>query len=192
MAVWRRKPKQPVLVHSDQGSQFTGGEWQDFLKAHNLSCGMSRRGNCHDNAVAGLLSVAQTGADQAQDYATKRRKPAAMCLIISRCFTNPIERHGSNDGLSPVEFERQFIFNNKVSRNQGRFTRRSWLVGIQNPDGVYQSRTRRVAWRGWLRLLAGFFFIGAAVLGYAAACRTGKRSRVSAAFVLRMPVVGSK
>lgn len=26
MAVWRRKPKQPVLVHSDQGSQFTGGE----------------------------------------------------------------------------------------------------------------------------------------------------------------------
>jgi putative transposase len=27
IAVWRRKPKQPVLVHSDQGSQFTGGEW---------------------------------------------------------------------------------------------------------------------------------------------------------------------
>ncbi len=38
MAVWRRKPKQPLLVHSDQGSQFTGGEWQDFLKTHNLSC----------------------------------------------------------------------------------------------------------------------------------------------------------
>ncbi|WP_461605897.1 DDE-type integrase/transposase/recombinase, partial [Aeromonas allosaccharophila] len=52
MAVWRRKPKQPVLVHSDQGSQFTGGEWQDVLKANNLSCSMSRRGNCHDNAVA--------------------------------------------------------------------------------------------------------------------------------------------
>lgn len=48
----RNTHKQPVLVHSDQGSQFTGGEWQDFLKAHNLSCSMSRRGNCHDNAVA--------------------------------------------------------------------------------------------------------------------------------------------
>ncbi|PXV56799.1 UNVERIFIED_ORG: integrase-like protein [Aeromonas veronii] len=26
IAIWRRQPKQPVLVHSDQGSQFTGGE----------------------------------------------------------------------------------------------------------------------------------------------------------------------
>ena len=24
MALWRRQPKEPVLVHSDQGSQFTG------------------------------------------------------------------------------------------------------------------------------------------------------------------------
>ena len=27
MAVWRRKPKTKVHVHSDQGSQFTGYEW---------------------------------------------------------------------------------------------------------------------------------------------------------------------
>jgi len=26
MAVWRRKPKGKVLVHSDQGSQFTSGK----------------------------------------------------------------------------------------------------------------------------------------------------------------------
>jgi len=26
MAVWRRRPKKPVLRHSDQGSQFTGDE----------------------------------------------------------------------------------------------------------------------------------------------------------------------
>ena len=36
MAVWRRKPKQKVIVHSDQGSQFTGYEWQKFLTDHNL------------------------------------------------------------------------------------------------------------------------------------------------------------
>lgn len=27
MAVWRRKPKNKVLVHSDQGSQFTSMDW---------------------------------------------------------------------------------------------------------------------------------------------------------------------
>ncbi|MBS9993466.1 hypothetical protein J4H55_13175 [Vibrio alginolyticus] len=36
VAVWRRKPKSIVLIHSDQGSQFTGYEWQAFLKERNL------------------------------------------------------------------------------------------------------------------------------------------------------------
>ncbi len=52
IAVWRRQPKQEVLVHSDQGSQFSSDDWQDLLRAHNLKPSMSRRGNCHDNAVA--------------------------------------------------------------------------------------------------------------------------------------------
>ena len=52
MAVWSRKPDQSVLVHSDQGSQYTSYERQAFLKEHGLESSMSRRGNCHDNAVA--------------------------------------------------------------------------------------------------------------------------------------------
>jgi putative transposase len=50
-AVWRRKPQNRVLVHSDQGSQFTSMEWASFLRHHNLEPSMSRRGDCHDNAV---------------------------------------------------------------------------------------------------------------------------------------------
>lgn len=37
MAVWRRKPKEKVLVHSDQGSQFTSMNWAALLKHHNLA-----------------------------------------------------------------------------------------------------------------------------------------------------------
>lgn len=55
MAVWRRKPKEEILIHSDQGSQYTSHDWSDFLKASNLICSMSHRGNCHDNAVAESL-----------------------------------------------------------------------------------------------------------------------------------------
>ena len=40
------------MIHSDQGSQFTSMDWASFLKQHNLEHSMSRRGNCHDNAVA--------------------------------------------------------------------------------------------------------------------------------------------
>jgi len=51
-AVWKRKPGPGVMVHSDQGSQFTSDDWQSFLKAHHMVPSTSRRGNCHDNAVA--------------------------------------------------------------------------------------------------------------------------------------------
>jgi putative transposase len=47
MAVWRRKPKQPILIHTDQGSQYTSRDWAAFLRAHNIEHSMSRRGNCH-------------------------------------------------------------------------------------------------------------------------------------------------
>jgi len=56
MAVWRLKPKSKVIIHSDQGSQFTRYEWQEFLKANNLKASMSRRENCYDNAVAESFS----------------------------------------------------------------------------------------------------------------------------------------
>jgi putative transposase len=48
----RRKPKNKVLIHSDQGSQFTSSDWASFLRAHSLEHSMSRRGNCHGNALA--------------------------------------------------------------------------------------------------------------------------------------------
>ena len=51
-AVWRRKPKTKIMIHSDQGSQFTSKEWLSFLSKHNLCASMRRRGNCNDNTVA--------------------------------------------------------------------------------------------------------------------------------------------
>lgn len=29
MAVWQRKPKNQVVIHSDQGSQYTSSDWQE-------------------------------------------------------------------------------------------------------------------------------------------------------------------
>ncbi|OWW21596.1 hypothetical protein AYR66_21005 [Noviherbaspirillum denitrificans] len=62
----------------DQSSQFSRYDWQDFLNAHNLKASMSRPGNCHDNAV---------------DYI--------------EMFYDPKRRHGYNNRLSPVDYEKQ-------------------------------------------------------------------------------------
>jgi len=41
-----------VLRRPVESIRFTGHEWQTFLREHNLVGSTSRRGNCHDNAVA--------------------------------------------------------------------------------------------------------------------------------------------
>ena len=44
MATERRAPKQLVIVHSDQGSTYASGEYQQRLKERGLLCSMSRKG----------------------------------------------------------------------------------------------------------------------------------------------------
>lgn len=51
MAVWRRGKPQELLHHSGQGSQYTSEDFQRFLADQGITCSMSRRGNCWDNAA---------------------------------------------------------------------------------------------------------------------------------------------
>ncbi|ANP63628.1 hypothetical protein BAU10_00930 [Vibrio alginolyticus] len=51
IAVWRCKPDGNMLVHLDQENHYTSYDWNEFLSAHGVEGSMSRRGNCHDNAI---------------------------------------------------------------------------------------------------------------------------------------------
>lgn len=107
MAVWRRKPKTTVMIHSDQGSQFTSGEWQSFLRLHNLEASMSRRGNCHDNAVAeSFFQLLKRERIRRKTYPTRDAARSDVFEYIEM-FYNPQRKHTKNGMLSPVEFERQ-------------------------------------------------------------------------------------
>lgn len=101
MALWRRQPNTPVLVHSDQGCQFTGHEWQTFLGDHNLVSSMSRRGNCHDNAVAESFfqwlnrerirrRIYTTRSDARADVHRNVLQPTAPPFVGGRAITNRV------------------------------------------------------------------------------------------------------
>lgn len=47
----RRPDTEQLLHHSDRGCQYTSGEYQRVLKTMNITCSMSRKGCCYDNAV---------------------------------------------------------------------------------------------------------------------------------------------
>jgi len=107
MAVWRRKPKGKVLIHSDQGSQFNSIDWASFLKQHNLEHSMSRRGNCHDNAVAeSFFNLLKRERVRRKTYKTRDDARQDVFDYIEM-FYNPQRKHAKNGMLSPVEFERQ-------------------------------------------------------------------------------------
>src|SRR5690606_4607452 len=107
MAVWRRKPKAKVLIHSDQGSQFTSMDWGAFLRAHNLEHSMSRRGNCHDNAVAeSFFNLLKRERIRRRTYKTREAARQDVFDYIEM-FYNPKRKHARNGMLSPAEFERQ-------------------------------------------------------------------------------------
>ena len=109
MAVWRRRPTREVLVHSDQGSQFSSYDWQDFLKDHNLKPSMSRRGNCHDNAVAeSFFQLLKRERVRRRTYPDREAARRDVFDYIEM-FYNPKRRHGHSNRVSPIEFERQYF-----------------------------------------------------------------------------------
>lgn len=108
MAVWRRKPKSKVLIHSDQGSQYTSEDWDIFLKAHNLESSMSRRGNCHDNAVAeSFFQLLKRERIKRKIY-NHRDEARQDIFDYIELFYNSKRRHNSNNLLSPIDYENQF------------------------------------------------------------------------------------
>ncbi len=119
MAVWRRKPKQAVIVHSDQGSQYGSDDWIRFCRSHRLDPSMSRRGNCWDNAVAeSFFSSLKKERIRKKVYRTRRLARADVFEYIEM-FYNPTRRHSHLGGVSPDAFEAASNRRLQVSRGTG-------------------------------------------------------------------------
>jgi putative transposase len=109
MAVWRRTPKEKVIVHSDQGCQYSSHDWQDFLKENNLTASMSRRGNCHDNAVAeSFFQLLKRERVRRKTYINREDARRDIFDYIEM-FYNPKRRHTYANNVSPVQYEKQYF-----------------------------------------------------------------------------------
>jgi len=108
MAAFRQKPHQEVIVHSDQGSQYSSYEWQALLKKYNLIPSMSRRGNCYDNAVAeSFFKTFKRECVKKQIYITREEAQSDIFYYIEM-FYNSTRRHSYLGYISPNEFEKRY------------------------------------------------------------------------------------
>jgi putative transposase len=107
MAVHQRPVAGPVLHHSDRGSQYTAGPYQQGLTRYGLQCSMSRPGNCWDNAVVeSFFASLKTELIYRRRFQSRQEAQTAIFTYIEG-FYNRRRRHSTLGYLSPVEFERQ-------------------------------------------------------------------------------------
>lgn len=106
MATWRRGKPIELLHHSDQGSQYTSEDFQLLLAAQGVTCSMSRKGDCWDNAATeSFFSTLKTAPTSRRRYTTRDEARADVFDYIER-FYNPRRRHSTLGQISPDEFER--------------------------------------------------------------------------------------
>lgn len=108
MAVWRRGKPDALLHHSDQGSQYTSEDFQQLLASQGITCSMSRKGDCWDNAaMESFFSTLKIERVNRRRYKTRNEVRADVFDYIER-FYNPKRRHSTLGGISPVEFEKGY------------------------------------------------------------------------------------
>jgi putative transposase len=106
MAVSRRLPGEGLVAHSDRGSQYASEHYQGILAGHGITCSMSRRGNCWDNApMESFFASLKKELVHGEDYATREEARASIFEYIE-VFYNRVRRHSAPGYMSPAEFER--------------------------------------------------------------------------------------
>ena len=104
-ALKRRCPEIGLLHHSDQGCTYASEDYQDLLAAHGIVCSMSRRGNCHDNAVMeSCFSTVKTELADCFDSCSDAKRKLFDYIEV---FYNQQRRHSTLGQISPAVYERR-------------------------------------------------------------------------------------
>ena len=104
-ALRRRCPEAGLLHHSDQGSTCASEDYQEVLRDHGITCSMSRRGNCHDNAA--MESWFSTVKFELGETFESIRQAKDQLFDYIEIFYNQQRRHSSIGYASPGQHERQ-------------------------------------------------------------------------------------
>ena len=93
-----------MLVHSDQGSQYTAIRFQQLLTRHGAEPSMSRRGNYYDNAHAeSFWSRLKTELLDGGRFANLEEARLEISRYIA--YYNAERRHSALNYRTPNQFE---------------------------------------------------------------------------------------
>ena len=105
MGIGRQLPMVDLLAHSDRGSQYASGSYQRLLASRGITCSMSRKGNCWDNApMESFFATLKKELVHQERYATREEARQSLFEYIE-VFYNRVRRHSAIGYQSPTRFE---------------------------------------------------------------------------------------
>jgi transposase InsO family protein len=108
MAIQQRKPAPGLIFHSDQGSAYGSQRYQELMRRYGLIASMSRKGNCHDNAVAeSFFSNLKNEVIHDRLFPTRAEARAVVSDYIE-VYYNQMRLHQALSYLTPAEVEAHF------------------------------------------------------------------------------------
>ena len=97
-----------LVAHSDRGSQYASEHYQRRLSEERITCSMSRRGNCWDNAaMESFFASLKKELVHDEDYATRDEAKASIFEYIE-AFYNRVRRHSALGHVAPEVYERTY------------------------------------------------------------------------------------
>jgi len=105
LALKRRCPEAGLLHHSDQGCTYASEDYQAILELRGITCSMSRRGDCFDNAV--MESFFSTVKSELADRFASGGEAKMELFDYIEVFYNQRRRHSTLGQISPAAFERR-------------------------------------------------------------------------------------
>jgi len=104
-ALQRRQPAMGLLLHSDQGSQYTDQSYQALLKTHGIQASMNGVGSWYDNApMESFFGTLKSELVNHRHYRTHEEARPDLFFYIE-AFYNRRRRHSSLGYLSPEAYE---------------------------------------------------------------------------------------
>ncbi|ANU35331.1 Transposase for insertion sequence element IS904 [Vibrio scophthalmi] len=101
----RRPDGRKLMFHSDQGVQYRAIETLRWHRKKAITVSMSRKGNCWDNACSESF-FAQYKKEWISNLGGMSRQEMTMqSRLYIDTYYNPVRRHGTLGGVSPIDFE---------------------------------------------------------------------------------------
>ena len=113
----RRVESEKLLIHTDQGSQYRANDYRELLQKEKITCSMSAKGCCWDNAVVesffSTLKHELDLDDDAETLLSSQQLQSRLSFWIDGYY-NRERRHSTIGYLSPIAYEQQFVSTRKL------------------------------------------------------------------------------